>query len=285
MGCRWSGSLAAWLLLAGCARGTIGDLADGTDAADAAGDSLVAAIDEGGGPTVADVADSSDTPGYRRGQVRIDGQAPSGGTTFMAYFLEIRPGALPVVTQSQVGPCRFVDGGWGSVNVNQFTDVGTITISGGGLPPVAMPFDPAAGAYTAWRGGTFAAGDMITASADGPGNMFSGAVAFPEPIVVTAPLLSSPVNFSRSADLVVSWTGAGTAAVVVEIGSNISIECIFDRAAGTGTIPAAALASLRMGSALMSIGSKNETVVNLPSGLPTTLEARKQAFTSTVSFN
>jgi hypothetical protein len=75
---------------------------------------------------------------------------------------------------------------------------------------------------------------------------FSGSLTAPTPVTFTNPL----TEIDHTKDLVINWTGGASGGFVeVKIAEttpnyDVAVECAFDAAAGTGTVPAAAMTDL-----------------------------------------
>jgi hypothetical protein len=138
---------------------------------------------------------------------------------------------------------------------------GSITITGGAYPLVLTEptpdsvYGPAmdGGLLALWNGGE---GLVVTASGDVV-PAFAGSLIAPTQVTVTTPMPSSIV---RSSPLALSWSGASAGKLTVDLSAGTGtndyyLECQFDVSAGTGTIPAAALAVLPAGSAGMTVST------------------------------
>jgi hypothetical protein len=102
----------------------------------------------------------------------------------------------------------------------------------------------------------FAPGDLLSVTA--PGGLgaptvpafTSPTVAAPSRIVMTMPTLPGDITLSRTAALPLAWTGGGAGSVEILVQTSTtqvdsqSIVCTFPAAAGTGLVPAAAMALL-----------------------------------------
>lgn len=137
---------------------------------------------------------------------------------------------------------------------------GDITITGGKLAsPLVLSFEADGGAYsTTYATAPFAAGETLNVSAAGAEVTAFSAATGPGPsaITLTAPTGTGTPGFESyaidtSQDLNVTWTGgaAGTQVVVMlsnvdDENTHLELQCPFDAAAGSGTIPTALLAQL-----------------------------------------
>jgi hypothetical protein len=181
-------------------------------------------------------------------------------TTGIAVFVKTPPpNTSTTCTQTTSGPCtlnrcELADGGR-----PPYFSAGTITINGGTLTaPITLTYDSSTG-YSVFAATTpiYTPGDTFHVSAVGADvGAFSGAsAATPNDIVVTSPSGGTGTNLmysvDESKDLVIAWTG-GSAGSQVQVGlSNLddkslalNVGCMFDAAAGTGTIPTALLTQL-----------------------------------------
>jgi len=157
--------------------------------------------------------------------------------------------AVPVTdcTTTQVGPCSVQRCANPGDVQGPLASAGRITISDGHMNLTMDPDDDLSYGYAppATGGAAFAAGATLSVSAAG-GDVpaFSGkAAVLPRSLVAKADYSAIDV----SVDLVVAWTGGGPAGSVVFFAETDDpatigeLNCSFDPAAATGTIPAAAL--------------------------------------------
>jgi len=129
-------------------------------------------------------------------------------------------------------------------------DAGTITV-GGGPRTATVSFD--GDAYPLEYSDTdelFLGGETITIAAAGSDVIpaFSHTLEAPGPLVLTAPDLSSLV-ITKGQPLDVAWTGASAGTATAMISSReadlwVFVDCSWDPAAGSGTIPAQAIEHL-----------------------------------------
>lgn len=139
-------------------------------------------------------------------------------------------------------------------------DAGVITITGGAeavtLTPQAGTYPPAEGMRALWTGGEV----LRFSAAGGTVPAFSGTVTAPPQVVVStlgdAAWPTAAVPLPRSAPLVIRWsTGAMTDVLVYVDTQQGGVGCAFPASAGTGTVPAEALAALPAGAAFLSVST------------------------------
>ncbi|MEO8796900.1 MAG: hypothetical protein ABI551_03370 [Polyangiaceae bacterium] len=137
---------------------------------------------------------------------------------------------------------------------------GDISITGGKLAaPLVLSFNADGGSYsTPLSTAPFAAGDTLNVSAAGGDvGAFTGTTGpGPADLTLTAPTGTGTPGFQSYAidttkDLTVTWTGgaAGTQVVVSlsnvdDENTNLELQCSFDAAGGSATIPTTLLAQL-----------------------------------------
>jgi hypothetical protein len=130
-----------------------------------------------------------------------------------------------------------------------------LTIAGGTGPITITPGSSGAYSYFSPSPGdpTITGGSALTVSGSGATvPAFTAAITMPDDIAVTMPAqpasFTTPIAVSRSADLAIAWTGGGVGDVSVVAEQQVStntftmISCSFPSSAGSGTVPAAALA-------------------------------------------
>jgi hypothetical protein len=174
----------------------------------------------------------------------IEVQASSTLTAAGAVFAAV---PVPGCTTTQVGPCSVQRCDNPGDVQGPLASAGRITISDGHMNLTMDPDDDRSYGYAppATGGAAFAAGATLSVSAAGDDvPAFAGkAAVLPRPLVAKADYSAIDV----SVDLVVAWTGGGPGGRVVffsETDDPVTIgelNCSFDPAAATGTIPAAAL--------------------------------------------
>ena len=175
-------------------------------------------------------------------------------------------------------------------------NAGTITVTGTGpASPATLTFGPIGGdagidGYQGLKAQSKFYNDGAMLSASGAGGPDLPAFATqtlvaPTDIVLTAPACANVVcaNFARSTDATLTWTGGGAGKVGVtyitdtDNGSK-TLSCSFDAAAGTGTVPSAALMMLDVGTAPGFYGVEYITPSNsktfMAGTLPTLFEAQ-----------
>jgi hypothetical protein len=132
---------------------------------------------------------------------------------------------------------------------------GAITITGAAQPITLTPKADDTYAMFMSASPLFSGGESITfaaAGADVPA--FSASITMPAKATITSPAKPTPqspyLNINRTLDLTVRWTGGGSGKLQVALDSQSAdhrIFCRFDASAGTGTVTAAALATLEEG--------------------------------------
>jgi hypothetical protein len=149
-----------------------------------------------------------------------------------------------------------------------FASAGAITVTGGGFPLELDQTDggeyaplPNGGSATAlWVGGealtVSAAGDTVPS--------FVEEVAAPTQLTVLTPM---PPILSRAAPFAFSWLGASAGQVTVDVSepggaTGSFLECQFDVATGTGTVPREALSQLPPGTVLLTVSTVTLTTVS-----------------------
>jgi len=161
------------------------------------------------------------------------------------------------------GPCQITHSMNGS---NQRVSAGTLTVSGGSAATVTMPFDPMG--YTSMASGlVYGGNDQLTFSASGATvPAFSGQLVFPSLVTVT----SGTPTVLRLSGFTATWD-ATTSPVVILINQypssapGLHVSCTFDGAAGTGTVPAAALTDV-MTTVSVSIAIETQTTATVMAG-------------------
>ena len=200
----------------------------------------------------------------------------SASTTAGAAFTVGNLTASPGCTLTNVGHCIAsactiqapTDGG-----TAPYTTVsgGTVTITGGPSPITLTESTMYAGYYPpfmatqAW----FTGGESFTASSTGSvAPAFTLAFTTPH-----APTMTPPPNnmfaLSRTSDFTVTWSGSGAGIFVVNLQSNVqstapgtpfgNVNCTFPIGDGSGVVPAAAVAVIPVGTAMVSFGARTTT--------------------------
>jgi hypothetical protein len=159
------------------------------------------------------------------------------------------------------------------------TSAGKVTI-GNGSGQDAEQLPDADGVYTpkTWSTQRWKAGDTITFTAEGAAiPAFTVTVGFHTPVVATDPLApdaGAKPAINRSTPMTFTWTSTDEKVIVmyVQVPTSSSpmwdrreLWCIFDGAAGTGTVPATVLQHLKdgMGYTGYSIGHYNRRCYNV----------------------
>ena len=193
--------------------------------------------------------------------MNIPGTPTRGGSTSAGFYM-----AGPQCTTLQtLGPCKLQQCPTSTPAGPQ--SAGTITITGATKPLSLVPGTDKVYAQQTSTTTLFAGGESISfaaAGADLPA--FTVSVTTPAKATITAPTkpaAGSLLAVNRAQDFTVSWTGGGGGKVQVYLSDNAkALFCRFDGSAGTGKVPAAALALLSAGSgafAMASIGLATKT--------------------------
>lgn len=260
-----------------------GDDRGPTDSAvtDAGDTSVGDAITDGGGD--ADTAVVLPPDGVlRTSRIWADQYAFGGIETGAAgaQFFDQEPSPVSSTTEDLGGGCTMttaqllVEPGMGAFP--QYRDAGDIRIEGGAAPIDIVRsgtsfYDSVTTDTRLWDGG---AALTITAAGGADIDPFSVSVEAPATIQVTSPTLNlggaPPIDVDRSADLTVTWmAGTGGEDVSVRVigpevegEPNVTIECRFAPAAGTGTVPAAALGRInRAGMGILGVDVSSERTI------------------------
>jgi hypothetical protein len=238
----------ATLLVAGCGSGADATTGDG------GGDSpdLAAAGADGGG-----------------GARDLAAAPTRSGSIFVQSYSAMQPSGAAVVGGSASAGFNATPGGGCARQVlgaceldscaagtSPAASAGTVTVSGGSLTPSLVPLaDKTYPAFSTTQS-IFAGGETLTfaaAGADVPA--FSGSLTAPSKVQITSPAKppsASPyLVVDRTHDFALSWSGGGSGLVQVALDGgpsrSITLYCRFPAAAGTGAIPAAALAMIPSG--------------------------------------
>ncbi len=297
-------SIAA--LVAACGTDTKGsgggdsDTGAGTDTADTAGpDDATGDDGAGDGTAGGDTADAGTTgedpewsvPGdtLRTSYVSMSAYWANdiGSGTVIAAFYDQHPAPLTTATET-MDECviRTVNFG-GDTGFPDYASAGTIMVSGGN-EDLAMV--PEAGNYTPYQSDSplFTGGETLEVSAAG-GSVpaFETSLTAPGHLTVTGPMLpiGSPYPLDRSQDLILTWEGASAGVVEVRLAGpqelpqpQTSIHCVFDVAAGQGTIPKAALDRVTLtGTGTLAVDVAAETEVVTAGWGPVNIRASVQA--------
>lgn len=148
-------------------------------------------------------------------------------------------------------------------------NAGVVSVDGGAMPLVFSPgsdgwYDPIQKATA-----VFVGGETLTASAVGTADVpaFVAKTKAPKVATISAPALpSGDWVVDRTTPIELTWSGLSSAErVSVTFGANTTnpneIECLFDGDAGSGTVPAEALAHLPAGDGYFQILSRTQAVV------------------------
>lgn len=214
------------------------------------------------------------TNGSKTGLVGVFSGASSQsdvGYSVSAGFVA-RPDAAPgVYVESMVGPCVIKTFSEPEVFGQKIAGSAGDVIVEGGLVPVTL--SPDARNLYAKRESTavdlYEGGETVTISATGDTvPAFTTELLAPSHVDITLPIQpadDAPLPLDRTADLVLTWDDGGFGELVVLLGDpTTSITCKFPTAAGTATIPSAALQKLApssLGFFLMEPASRKDLVV------------------------
>ena len=253
-----------------------------------------------GGASTSDSSASSGTGGTAGGRRAAFVSVVSGpesdiklhSFTAKAGFVFSPDGTEAVFTTSTVGSCEIrlftVPPTMGTPSN---VDAGVITITGGKVPVTLTPNAMSAYALVSDPAkDLFDGGEMITiTAAGGTVPAFTASLTASVGVDVTLPLEppnKGPLPVDRTSDLVFTWNNGGPGDVIVFLNDGVGsrVYCTFSSAAGTGTVPKAALAKLSAGSkgsfGVASITLKTVTVGSWPIQL-----AVGTAFTWNGAFN
>ena len=196
-------------------------------------------------------------------------QAQFGGTDVSAYFLEALP-SEPRCIDTMVAGCLVNDCyPLGGLIPGEYVNAGILRVTGfandAGLtlrPNSGFSYIDSFSTRALVRGRPLrfeTTGDVVPA--------FSAELQPPEEIQVTAPPCPMTLcgNFSQSGGVTVTWTGGGSATVVLAVSDasplGLSVSCPFPASAGRGSIPPAALARIGRGFVFFSFYTETKAAV------------------------
>lgn len=218
--------------------------------------------DDGPGPDAAPPAHSGFVSIQSYDAMNIPGMPTRGGTASAGFFTA---GAACTTLQT-IGPCKVQQCGSAPAGAQS---AGTITITGATKPLSLVPGTDKQYVQQMSMTSLFNGGETITfaaAGADVPA--FDVAVTTPTKATITAPAKPAAgvlLAVNRAQDFSVSWSGGGSGKVQVYLSGSAgspSLFCRFTASAGTGKVPAMALATLTGTSgafAMASIGEAEKT--------------------------
>lgn len=225
----------------------------------------------------------------------IQSSTEAAGQTFysgiiLASFFDI-PAGFPDCVRTTVGACTVSDctaaADAGTPPDGGQVGAGQVTISG--LVDGGVVLSPnAQGSYSAFlQTRLFTPGTQVQVQASGGAvPMFSAQVGAP-----AAPTLTSPVctltgcgMISKTAPYTLTWTGGTNTVSVQVLSATGQLSCSFPATAGTGTIPAAALAAFPAGAVVnLFVSAENSTTVQAGS-FPVGISAQdSRSYTATIS--
>jgi hypothetical protein len=220
-------------------------------------DAAVDPPDAGAGVDAGQGADAG--PDVRTGFITMSSNRMPPQARISATFLEGGPAYRCPAQQS--GPCAFLQCERRTpLDPLPLPTSGTVSITGGSTPVTLVPdgdgfYDVEILTQALWMDG-----DVLTVAGSGGDVLaFQDTVAVPARLALTAPAIPSGVwMLPRANDVVFSWTGATTEEVVIILGTLATndpteVECRFPGSAGTGAVPAAALALLPSGQGYFSV--------------------------------
>ena len=192
-----------------------------------------------------------------------------GGTEYASYSFSAAftrgtydPGASTCEFRDD-GPCRITDcttePSDGGTPAYEAASAGTVSLAGANKPLTLVPtasgsYDMLSGQEKLWSGGAAlsisAAGDEVPA--------FQATLYGAVPALLTSPALppaGTPVTLSTKTPLSIAWTGAGggkmmamlTRSVTSGTTRTVMVMCTFEGSAGSGTVPASAMAAIPPG--------------------------------------
>ncbi|MCA3014634.1 MAG: hypothetical protein INH41_19805 [Myxococcaceae bacterium] len=242
-------------LAGGTAGGSSGGVAGGT-AGGAAGGSA-------GGSTAGPTRSGTVTVG--QSTLEVAGQTFRSGGVF-AGFVEA-PAGTPLCTSTVMGACTLTTCG-AAADAGTPADAGQVgagTLTVTGLADGGLTLTGGVNGYAqSIAGPVFVAGALVSVAASGGAvPAFTAQVTAPGAATLTAPACPSRIcpALSRAAGVPVSWTG-GTGTVVVQVlAGTDQVLCQFPASSGAGMVPAAALASLPLGSGSLLFSTQNSRSV------------------------
>jgi hypothetical protein len=192
-----------------------------------------------------------------------------------AYFYSSDETGVSTCTQKDEGPCVVTTCQPTGAQNPTYDELsaGGITISGG-AQSVTLAAPPGDGAYEAKSGtGTvlWHGGEQLKFQASGAAvPAFSASVTAPSAPVVSSPPLPSPgqaLHFGKNGQTF-SWSGGAAGKFIVILAGQAqqgavttSVRCAFSAAAGTGTVPAGAIAAIPQSSGSFMVMVENESIV------------------------
>ncbi len=229
---------------------------------------LLVACGGGGSGSGDDVATPDATKPTHSGYVSIQsydamnvpGTPTRGGSAGAGFFTM---GEACQVSQT-IGPCEVANCGAAATGA---VSAGTITITGALEPISLVPGSDHTYAQLMSTTSLFNGGESITFAASGAEvPAFTKSLTMPSKATITAPAKppsASPyLIVNRAQDFSVSWSGGGSGLVQIALNSQSADQrlfCRFTASAGTGKLPAAALATLPAGMGGFAMASIGDT--------------------------
>ena len=194
-----------------------------------------------------------------------NGVSTTGGSVSATFSLQ---SSTPLCTDMTIGPCYLYMCPT-TVPPVMYASGGVVTVTGLTQAVSLAPDGSKMYAPFTTQQSLMTGGENLTirgAGADAPAFMLT--VKAPNRVSITTPAkpAASGITIDRSVDFPVAWTGGGTGEVGIVIGSNqgYSMQCTYPAAAGTGTIPKAALAMMTAGAA--TFGASSQLLENVDMG-------------------
>jgi hypothetical protein len=192
--------------------------------------------------------------------MNIPGQPLLGGTASAGFFMNAAfCTTIQTMDECSVQQCNFT-------GTPPQVSAGAITITGAMQPITLAPM--ANNVYPTFTvmAALFRGGESLTVAAAGAEvPAFSHSLVVPAKATITSPVEPSTfLTVDRSRDFAVAWTGGGGGQLQVALdgpGASQRLVCRFEASAGSGTIPASALALVPAGQGGFSMAATEITEV------------------------
>jgi hypothetical protein len=204
---------------------------------------------------------SVDAPNRKVGEVSILVDKTINSTLWLAVFgtdLDL------FIEDRDDGPCSIR---LSRVGAGMAVSAGVLTVSGGTSATVTMPFDPANGYFSSAPGVLYVANNQLAVDATGGAvPEFGAQLAFPTTLAVTS---ASPTAL-RLSGFTATWSPTASP-VVISVrqypsgAPKLSIRCVFEGGAGTGTIPASSLTDIVLNESV-GIDISTESLITVMAG-------------------